>query len=819
MASLVARSGPASGQSFSLTKDLNILGRGLTVDVPLPDQLASREHAHVRRDGPFFTLIDLGSRNGTLVNGRKVIQRLLDFGDRVRVGEVELELVREPSDQTLADLLTGFELKERLGEGGMGIVFKAVQRSMGREVALKILAPKYAKRQPFVDQFLGEAKAAGSMAHPNLIQVHDVGSENGIYYFSMELIDGPTTLAMVREFGRLEQTEALEIVRQAAEALDYAHAQRLIHRDVKPDNLMVARGSLVKLADLGISRSIDDLAADLEQGKPSKVVGTPAYLAPEAAMGRLVDHRTDLYALGATFYHLLVGRPPFAGPTPAAMLKAQVVDPIPEVRAHAPTVLPPVADLCRRLLAKDPADRPQSAQAVREECERLLAHRDLAQAARLADGHIDLLARWQNRQDSPNRTTEDTPEALGELSLPTTSGGNGRVVGRRSTTRSHPRGKGAGRRLPVPGWLLLVGGIGVGLGIAALTLGGGGTATPAATTTGQRSSGDAIAPAQPVQAAPLAIVPTALTGPEIAGILQQVDRAVQQQQWEMVSTALAQLPTTGLPRDAQQRRDRAAKRVAEARRQRLTAALDAAGTAMRRHLDSNDFTAARAAIPTVGPEADRDLLARRDQLAEEFDRAKTKFLTTFAGEVSRAAARQDLAALSTLRKSLPSSLADTPEAFAVDQAIEQVVGGRERTGSEALLAVRRHLARWDLDDVQRVAKERGDEAFGTSAEGQLRQAVAAAGLLKNLPDRLGGKLTGIGKVRFNGSLGGATDPWLIGASASALQIEDRRGGRTELRWTTMAPGDLQAVARAVLGDEQALQNAIQALVDAREAAK
>ena len=165
MAKLVAQSGPTAGREFPLVNDLTGMGRQSTAEVQIIDNMASRLHCQVRRDGRLFSLVDLGSRNGTQLNGKKIGERLLAFGDRIRVGEVEFLFVKEPGDVELKDLVVKYELREKLGEGGMGIVYKAQQRSMAREVALKILSPKYGQKTKWVDQFIGEARAAGKLNH------------------------------------------------------------------------------------------------------------------------------------------------------------------------------------------------------------------------------------------------------------------------------------------------------------------------------------------------------------------------------------------------------------------------------------------------------------------------------------------------------------------------------------------------------------------------------------------------------------------------------------------------------------------------------
>ncbi|MBA3710299.1 MAG: protein kinase, partial [Planctomycetes bacterium] len=370
MPKLVCQSGPTAGHEYPLTKDVTILGRQSACDVQIHDTMSSRAHCQVRRDGKLFSLVDLGSRNGTLLNGKKVSERQLSFGDRIAVGHAEYLFVKEAGDVELKDLLSKYEILEKIGEGGMGIVYKANQRSMARVVALKILSPKYISKPKFVDQFTREARAAGSLNHPNIIQVHDVGTENEIHYFSMEFVDGPTCMQVLRDNGPFGIGEALEIVRQTAKALEYAHGQRLIHQDIKPDNIMLSSASSVKLADLGISKTFDEVAA--EEG-PKRVMGTPHYMAPEAALGKKIDHRVDIYSLGATFYHLLTGKTPYTGTSATDVLKAYVMDPMPAIQDINPETPDDVCALVERMMAKKPDDRYQHVGEVAEEVRRLQA--------------------------------------------------------------------------------------------------------------------------------------------------------------------------------------------------------------------------------------------------------------------------------------------------------------------------------------------------------------------------------------------------------------------------------------------------------------
>lgn len=421
MPKLVCQSGTNAGREYKIAKDITVLGRQSSCDVQIVDSMASRAHCHLRRDGRLWSLIDLGSRNGTLLNDKKVTERQLSFGDRIRVGQAEYVFVKEPGDTELKDLLTKYEVLEKLGEGGMGIVYKAVQRSMARTVALKVLSPKYASRPKFVDQFIREARAAGQLNHPNIIQVHDVGTENDIHYFSMEFVDGSTCMHLLRGDGPFKVPEALEIIRQVARALDYAHSHRLIHQDIKPDNIMIGPGNLVKLADLGISKTFDEAESE---GDGKKIMGTPHYMAPEAALGKKIDHRVDIYALGATLYHLLTGKTPYHGTSASELLKAHVMDPLPPLQDLNPEVTDDLCALVERMMAKKPEERYQTASEIVTEIERLQGGSTLGRER--IPGHETMILRRFASGKAPSppgtaagapTTGDHTPDAQSALAL------------------------------------------------------------------------------------------------------------------------------------------------------------------------------------------------------------------------------------------------------------------------------------------------------------------------------------------------------------------------------------------------------------------
>ncbi len=250
----------------------------------------------------------------------------------------------------------GYEILAKLGAGTVGTVYRAKQVALDRIVALKILNPTYAKRPDFVERFVDEARTAGRVNHPNVCQVYDVGEDRDVYYFSMELIDGPSVADMLRERGRLPVPEALDIARQVALALKAAHSQGLVHRDVKPANVLVTGDGLAKLVDLGLAKDVvssGGKAAPQESG----VAGTPYYMAPEQAQSADVDIRSDIYSLGATLYHMLVGEPPFTGPTAQVVMARHALGTVPSISIARPGVPAGIEAAVNKALGKVPDDR------------------------------------------------------------------------------------------------------------------------------------------------------------------------------------------------------------------------------------------------------------------------------------------------------------------------------------------------------------------------------------------------------------------------------------------------------------------------------
>jgi serine/threonine-protein kinase len=262
-----------------------------------------------------------------------------------------------------------FELLEMLGEGQSGSIFRARQRSLGRDVALKILNSSIASDPESLQRFQNEARATARFSHPNIVQGIDVGSDQGLHYFAMELIDGGSVRLLLKNAGgRLPEKEALNITLQAAEGLKAAHAAGFLHRDVKPDNILMTKDGHAKLADLGISQAMSKRPS----GQEAEFWASPPYAAPEVIQGFSGDARSDVYSLGATLYEMLAGVPPYVADSPEEMLRMHVHAAIPDLKGVRGDIDDRTAGLVTGMLAKIPSERIPNAGAVIESIDRIM---------------------------------------------------------------------------------------------------------------------------------------------------------------------------------------------------------------------------------------------------------------------------------------------------------------------------------------------------------------------------------------------------------------------------------------------------------------
>ena len=252
-----------------------------------------------------------------------------------------------------------YRLGRSLGLGGMATVHLARDETLGREVAIKRLSEALSGDELFHERFMREARTAAGLSHPNIVGVYDVGEEGGIPYIVMECVEGRTLAELLAENGPLDPDRTVDLILQACAGLDHAHAAGLVHRDIKPQNLLVRDDDTLKIVDFGIARPVDGTQLTLA----GTILGTAAYLAPEQAVGERVTAAADLYSLGAVTYELLSGRPPYEFESLAELPVKQREGPPPPIDG----VSEELQDAVRRCLAPDPANRPASAAALAHE--------------------------------------------------------------------------------------------------------------------------------------------------------------------------------------------------------------------------------------------------------------------------------------------------------------------------------------------------------------------------------------------------------------------------------------------------------------------
>jgi len=266
-----------------------------------------------------------------------------------------------------------YQILAKIGEGGMGSVYKAKQLSMDRFIALKILSKKCAEDEDFVKRFIREAQTAGQLNHANLVAAIDVGTAGNVYYFAMEYVEGMNLKAIIRERQKpFTEKNAIFIVTLVAKALEYACKFEIIHRDVKPENILIAPGNVVKLTDMGLAKYTGQRAkGDSEITEKNILIGTPSYMAPEQIDGSSIpDLRSDIYSLGATLYFLIAGRPPFVAPSAPGILAAHLTEtPLP-VNQRNNRLSKAITAIVDRMLQKRPEMRYQSYDKLIEDLER-----------------------------------------------------------------------------------------------------------------------------------------------------------------------------------------------------------------------------------------------------------------------------------------------------------------------------------------------------------------------------------------------------------------------------------------------------------------
>jgi tRNA A-37 threonylcarbamoyl transferase component Bud32/CheY-like chemotaxis protein len=261
------------------------------------------------------------------------------------------------ADPHLGRVVAGYRIEERIGRGGMGLVYRAEHLNLRRRAAIKIIAPELAEATGFRERFNREARIAAALQHPNIVTVYDAGEEDGLLYLAMQYIEGSDLSSVLRLQGRLRPYRALDVCRQVAAALDAAHSQGLIHRDVKPANVLI-EGRTAFLTDFGLTKRVEGTHTQLT--KAGDVVGTIHYVAPEQIEGGRVDARTDIYSLGCLVYHSLTGELPFARDTDVAVIYAHLSEEPPRVTSVRPELPGGLDAVIAKALEKAPERRFQT---------------------------------------------------------------------------------------------------------------------------------------------------------------------------------------------------------------------------------------------------------------------------------------------------------------------------------------------------------------------------------------------------------------------------------------------------------------------------
>ena len=300
------------------------------------------------------------------------------------------------SDPLVGQTLGGYEILRKLGAGGMGSVYEARQISLDRSVAVKTLAPQLAAQKDFTSRFIREALSVAKLNHTNIIQIYDVGKSDETYYFAMEFVRGRTLQDMIAEEGKMPPARAVSFIMQAARGLAYAHRKHIIHRDIKPDNIMINEEGVAKVADLGLAKEMN--AEEFAVTASGVAMGTPYYIAPEQAKdAKKVDQRADIYSLGCTLYHMVTGKIPFDGKSAYEIITKHLEQPLTMPHILDADVPEDLSRIVARMMAKDAEKRYQTMGEVIEDMEIYLGVNYRAGGFAPNDDQINALRRHADR--------------------------------------------------------------------------------------------------------------------------------------------------------------------------------------------------------------------------------------------------------------------------------------------------------------------------------------------------------------------------------------------------------------------------------------
>ena len=315
------------------SKDKQILERALARGL-LTDEQATRiariRHNRKERDGTAPPIADVAVEKGFLTR---------EQAERLAAAQDSFDKNHE---------IAGYRLEDKIGAGSMGTVYKARQLSLDREVAIKILSPHLARKSDYVERFLREARSVARLNHPNVISGIDAGEADGVRYFVMEYASGMTVGELIARGGAMDESRVMRVALQISRALEHAAEAGLVHRDVKPDNILLTKDGVAKLCDLGLAK---------DSPEEGRALGTPAYISPEQAQGSAdVDIRSDLYSFGCTLYHMLTGDQPFKGSAKVVMV-SHLTETAPPIADREPDVSAAMIAVVEKLMQKQASDR------------------------------------------------------------------------------------------------------------------------------------------------------------------------------------------------------------------------------------------------------------------------------------------------------------------------------------------------------------------------------------------------------------------------------------------------------------------------------
>jgi hypothetical protein len=405
--------GARAGQTLPLDDNQTaVIGRGVETTFRIQDPSISRRHCQITNAQQGVLITDLGSSNGTYVNGQRISTWVqIQPNDQVILGNNEFQvaaaapvavappvptaqagtrcsecsrpvaptevlqgLVRQDTNGRLIcgdclkagnfdfdpNLVDGYVIQKKLGQGAFGAVYKATQNATGRPVALKTIKPQLVANEKDVKRFFREAETGAKLVHPHLCAVYDAGECRGTYFIAMEYVDGRELTKLIEQYGKLDVGYSLRITIQIANAMAAFYANGIVHRDIKPDNILVTAQAAAKLVDFGLAKSFEGAGQSglTEQGEG---MGTLAYMPPEQLDNALhADQRSDIYSLGASLYHMLAGRRPFEEKTTRSFILKILNQMPPALRTLNPAVPQPVVEIVERSMAKKPQDRFQT---------------------------------------------------------------------------------------------------------------------------------------------------------------------------------------------------------------------------------------------------------------------------------------------------------------------------------------------------------------------------------------------------------------------------------------------------------------------------